>query len=726
MKIATTLILALSTVIAHGQGALRGTTLNLTGNATVAGTVTAAGFTGPLTGTAATATALATARNINGTAFDGTANITVTAAAGTLTGGTLAAGVTASSLQTFGTLGGHLIFTDNTYDIGASGATRPRTGYYGTSVVAPLFQVATGVNWRAGSGSPEGAVTAEIGSLYSRTDGGTDTAVYRKESGSGNTGWVAVAAGGGSGNVATDAIWDAKGDLAAGTGANTAAKLSGAGITDGYVLTYDAAEATGMKWAAAAGGSVATDAIWDAAGDLAVGTGANTGAKLSRGTALQVLRVNSGETALEWASAGAGDVVGPASATDSALVVYDGTTGKLLKNGLGTNATTAPTLSLGTVTDTTNRGLTLTQTWNNAGLTASAFTVDVTNTNSAAAAALASFRVGGSNMAYIRKDGYIFTNPTGSAAAPNISSIANATGLWMNGSTNVGLSLNGTAKFTATATTTTIPNNIDMTGQTLTQTLNFNGAVSNNIVNASTGGSGHAYFRCANSANESIFGQLGTGYTTSGGLVQNSGFFISYGAGGMSHIANNASGAMRFYTGGVADANERIRILSGGNVGIGTTAADKALEVNLGTTSHLRLTYNDGNGSAANYVDYGTSSGGNATIAPSSGIVAVTGRVGTTTQSLTLGAAATTAAVTSNVVKITGDAGGNTLGTITGGTSGMELTIIFVDALVTITDDGSATANTVNLSAAWTSTAGDTLTLIFDGTSWFETGRSVN
>lgn len=40
---------------------------------------------------------------------------------------------------TGGTLTGHLLFTDNTYDIGASGATRPRTGYFGTSVVSPLF-----------------------------------------------------------------------------------------------------------------------------------------------------------------------------------------------------------------------------------------------------------------------------------------------------------------------------------------------------------------------------------------------------------------------------------------------------------------------------------------------------------------------------------------------------------------------------------------------------------
>lgn len=46
----------------------------------------------------------------------------------------------------------------------------------------------------SGVGTPEASVSAGIGSLYMRTDGGTDTSVYRKESGSGNTGWVAVKA----------------------------------------------------------------------------------------------------------------------------------------------------------------------------------------------------------------------------------------------------------------------------------------------------------------------------------------------------------------------------------------------------------------------------------------------------------------------------------------------------------------------------------------------------
>ncbi|HVL65729.1 MAG TPA: hypothetical protein VM364_00575 [Vicinamibacterales bacterium] len=45
---------------------------------------------------------------------------------------------------------------------------------------------------RVGSGSPEGAVTAPVGAIYHRTDGGAGTSLYVKESGTGtNTGWVA-------------------------------------------------------------------------------------------------------------------------------------------------------------------------------------------------------------------------------------------------------------------------------------------------------------------------------------------------------------------------------------------------------------------------------------------------------------------------------------------------------------------------------------------------------
>lgn len=56
--------------------------------------------------------------------------------------------------------------------------------------------------------------------------------------------WGAV--GGGSGAVATDTIWDAKGDLAGGTGANTAAKLT-VGANDS-ILVAASGETTGLKW----------------------------------------------------------------------------------------------------------------------------------------------------------------------------------------------------------------------------------------------------------------------------------------------------------------------------------------------------------------------------------------------------------------------------------------------------------------------------------------------
>jgi hypothetical protein len=61
----------------------------------------------------------------------------------------------------------------------------------GSSRNAEFHTTETGVNWGSGSGSPEGVRTAPVGSLYTRTDGGSNTTLYVKESGTGNTGWVA-------------------------------------------------------------------------------------------------------------------------------------------------------------------------------------------------------------------------------------------------------------------------------------------------------------------------------------------------------------------------------------------------------------------------------------------------------------------------------------------------------------------------------------------------------
>lgn len=60
------------------------------------------------------------------------------------------------------------------------------------SIYAVAFRVASGNCYiSGGDGSPEGVVTAGKGSMYMRRDGGANTSFYIKESGTGNTGWVA-------------------------------------------------------------------------------------------------------------------------------------------------------------------------------------------------------------------------------------------------------------------------------------------------------------------------------------------------------------------------------------------------------------------------------------------------------------------------------------------------------------------------------------------------------
>jgi len=75
-----------------------------------------------------------------GTIASGSAAYTLASAYATSAQGTLA---TNAMPKGGGTFTGNVLFTDNTLDIGASGATRPRTGYFGTSVVAPTINATT-------------------------------------------------------------------------------------------------------------------------------------------------------------------------------------------------------------------------------------------------------------------------------------------------------------------------------------------------------------------------------------------------------------------------------------------------------------------------------------------------------------------------------------------------------------------------------------------------------
>jgi len=97
---------------------------------------------------------------------------------------------------------------------------------------------------------------------------------------------------------------------------------------------------SGIALPIAGAGSVAGDSIWDAKGDLAAATGANAAIRLAVGTNGQVLTADSAEaTGMKWStSSGSGDVLGPASATDNAVVRFDATTGKLIQNSVVTIA----------------------------------------------------------------------------------------------------------------------------------------------------------------------------------------------------------------------------------------------------------------------------------------------------------------------------------------------------------------------------------------------------
>lgn len=70
------------------------------------------------------------------------------------------------------------------------------------------------------------------------------------------------------------------------------------GTDDALYILDETGTATPVAGAA---GAVATDAIWDAAGDLVQGTGANTAAKLGAGTAGQVLTSGGAAAANVWA-----------------------------------------------------------------------------------------------------------------------------------------------------------------------------------------------------------------------------------------------------------------------------------------------------------------------------------------------------------------------------------------------------------------------------------------
>ena len=64
-------------------------------------------------------------------------------------------------------------------------------GAFANLLESAAIRLSNGPEIRSGTGTPEGKVTAPVGSLFLRTDGGATTTLYVKTSGTGNTGWTA-------------------------------------------------------------------------------------------------------------------------------------------------------------------------------------------------------------------------------------------------------------------------------------------------------------------------------------------------------------------------------------------------------------------------------------------------------------------------------------------------------------------------------------------------------
>jgi hypothetical protein len=120
----------------------------------------------------------------------------------------------------------------------------------------------------------KGGTTGQILSKASNTD--MDFTWIANDQGdiTGVTAGTGISGGGTSGSVTitnsmATAI-DAKGDLIVGTAADTFSRLAVG--TNNYVLTADSAEATGMKWAAAAGGGKVLQVVYASDNTLGLST----------------------------------------------------------------------------------------------------------------------------------------------------------------------------------------------------------------------------------------------------------------------------------------------------------------------------------------------------------------------------------------------------------------------------------------------------------------------
>lgn len=245
---------------------------------------------------------------------------------------------------------------------GGSAVTGSGTQYYipywtGTATLGKLADLGTSgyvltsngagaaPTWQSvpGTGDVTGVGDCASGACYDgSSDGGTYISLYDTDSHK-----TTISAGNSTGDLTfvfptAQATADSSMVLSSTAGALSYGPAIGT-LTNEKYCAYDSATGTINCNSDGGTGAVATDTIWDAAGDTVYGTGANTSSRLAIGTAGQVYKVNSGATAPEWSSSL------QAYVDDSAAQFHSATASKGTLKVLLSGSTDSKTLTLSSV-----------------------------------------------------------------------------------------------------------------------------------------------------------------------------------------------------------------------------------------------------------------------------------------------------------------------------------------------------------------------------------------
>jgi len=122
-----------------------------------------------------------------------------------------------------------------------------------------------------------------------------------------------------------------------------------------------------------------------------------------------------------------------------------------------------------------------------------------------------------------------------------------------------------------------------------------NGATGMAVRNNDTGTNAVAFLALNTSTTGLVAYSFGSGYTTSGLFEGNGTALVSTKTNGLNIGATNAAGLLKFYTGGSASGNERMRIAANGNVTVDTNvlfvdAVNNRVGVNMTPTVALDVT----------------------------------------------------------------------------------------------------------------------------------------